>query len=48
MNKVQAKKVLRMLERINQEIDLLGNVILNRKLKPSAIPVKRNNIPKIK
>lgn len=38
MNKEQAKKVLMMLNRINQEIDMLGNAILNKNLKP--IPVR--------
>ena len=40
MNKEQAKKVLKMLDRINQEIDLLGNTIFNPALKPAPIKVK--------
>ena len=48
MNRTQAKKVLQMLERINQEIDLLGNVILNKGLKHVPIPVKDQNIGKFK
>ena len=40
MNKEQAKKILLMLDRINQEIDLLGNTILNKTLKPAPIRVK--------
>ena len=44
MNKLQAKKVLLMLTRINQEIDLLGNIVLNKTLKP--VPVKVKNTDK--
>lgn len=40
MNKEKAKKVLLMLDRINQEIDLLGNMIFNKALKPASIKVK--------
>lgn len=40
MNKEQAKRVLLMLDRINQEIDLLGNTILNKSLKPAPVKVK--------
>ncbi len=38
MNKEQAKRVLVMLDRVNQEIDLLGSIILNKSLRP--VPVK--------
>ena len=40
MNKIQAKKVLLMLDRISQEIDILGNTILNNPLKPVPMSVK--------
>ena len=40
MNKEQAKKVLMMLNRINQEIDIIGNAILNKNLKPIPVRVK--------
>ena len=43
MNKEQAKKILLMLDRINQEIDLVGNAILNKTLKPAPIGVKGTN-----
>jgi len=40
MNREQAKKLLKMLDRINQEIDLLGEMIVNNKLRHVPIPVK--------
>ena len=40
MNKEQAKKVLMMLNRISQEIDILGNAFLNKSLKPIPVRVK--------
>jgi len=40
MNSKQAKRVLMMLDRIGQEIDLLGNIILQRKIKPIPVIVK--------
>lgn len=43
MNKEQGKKILMMLDRINQEIDLVGNAILNKTLKPTPIGVKGTN-----
>ena len=46
MNKIQAKKVLQMLDRIGQEIDILGNTILNNSLKP--VPVSLNNTEKFR
>jgi len=44
MNREKAKKLLQMLDRINQEIDVLGHMILKKKLKPAPIPVKGNDI----
>lgn len=41
MNRERAKTVLMKIERINQEIELLGNLILRNKLKPLPIPVKQ-------
>lgn len=40
MNKDHAKKVLKMLDRLNQEIDLLGNIILKNKMKPIPVRIK--------
>jgi hypothetical protein len=40
MNKEQAKRALVILDRINQEIDVLGNSILNKSLKPAPVKVK--------
>lgn len=40
MDKKQAKKVLAMLDKINDEINILGNIILKRKLKPVPVPIK--------
>jgi hypothetical protein len=43
MNTERAKNVLQMIDRISQEIDLLGKLILQRKLKPVPVPAKRKN-----
>jgi hypothetical protein len=43
MNKEKAKKALLMLDKINQEIDLLGNTIFNKTLKPAPIKVKSSD-----
>lgn len=40
MNKERAKRILLMLDRINQEIDVLGKTIFNKNLKPAPIKVK--------
>ena len=40
MNKEKAKKILMVLNRINQEIDILGNKLLNKQLKPAPVKVK--------
>lgn len=48
MNKEQAKKVLRMLDRINQEIDFLGHTIFNTALKPAPVKVKSTDKFKFK
>ncbi len=40
MKKEQAKKVLMMLNRISQEIDIFGNVLLKRRLAPISNSVK--------
>ncbi len=42
MNKEHAKRVLMLLERINQEIDILGSAILKTKLNPIPVRVKGN------
>ena len=41
MNSKEAKKVLLMLEKINREIDILGNIITKPKLKPIPVPVNQ-------
>lgn len=43
MDRNHARKVLKMLDRINQEIDLLGNLILQNKTKPVPVPIKAKN-----
>lgn len=43
MNREKAKKLLQMLDRINQELDVLGHMILDKKLKPAPIRVKSRN-----
>jgi hypothetical protein len=48
MNKKQVKKVLLMLDRINQEIDILGNMMFNASLKPVPIKVKDENKFRVK
>ena len=40
MNTERAKTILQKIDRISQEIDLLGKLILQRKLKPIPVPVK--------
>ncbi len=40
MKKEQAKKVLMMLNRISQEIDIFGSVLLKRRLAPIPSRVK--------
>ena len=48
MNKEQVKKVLLMLDRINQKIDILGNTMFNTSLKPVPIKVKSGDKFRIK
>ena len=43
MNRNRARKVLQMLDRLNQEIDYLGNIILQNKTKPVPVPAKAKN-----
>lgn len=40
MDKKRAKKVLAMLDKINDEIVILGNIIIKSKLKPVPVPIK--------
>lgn len=40
MDMNQANRVLAMLDRINKEIDVIGNIILKRKVKPVPVPVR--------
>lgn len=42
MNEDNAKKILMMLDRINKEIDFLGNAILKDKVEPVPVHVNRN------
>jgi len=42
MTREHAKKVLMLLDRINQEIDILGNAIRTTKLNPMPVPVHGN------
>ena len=48
MKSKQAKKVLMMLDRIGQEIDVLGNIILQRRIKTVPVPVKNKDRFKIR
>ena len=48
MNKKQVKKVLLMLDRISQEIDILGSTMFNASLKPVPIKVKSGDKFRIK
>ena len=48
MNKKQVKEVLLILDRINQEIDILGNMMFNASLKPVPIKVKSEDKFRIK
>ncbi|MCG8306724.1 MAG: hypothetical protein MI975_04975 [Cytophagales bacterium] len=43
MSKEHAKKILVILDRVNQELDLLGNIIMQNKLKPIPVPVEHKN-----
>ena len=43
MNKENAIKILKMLDRLNEEIDFMGKAILREKLKPVPVHVKNNN-----
>lgn len=43
MNKDNARKILKMLDRINQELDFLGNAILREKVEPVPVRVKNED-----
>lgn len=42
MKQSQLKKILQVLDKLNQEIDVLGNSVLKTPLKPMPIPVRTN------
>ena len=39
----EAKRVLEMLDRINREIDLLGNILVPKKTKPVPVMAKHRD-----
>ena len=44
----QANKILKVLDRINAEVDLLGKIIFPQNSKPVAVPVRVNDRFKLK
>ncbi len=40
MDRMKAKRVLMMLDKLNNEIDLLGKILVNRGMKPIPVHVK--------
>jgi hypothetical protein len=40
MDRIKAKHILKTLERINIEIDLLGKILVNKGMKPVPVHVK--------
>jgi len=48
MDKMKAKNVLMVLERINKEIDLMGKILINNQYKPVPVWVKNQSRRKFK
>lgn len=43
MDRLKAKNVLVLIDRINREIDLLGKILINNQMKPVPIKVTVHN-----
>jgi hypothetical protein len=43
MDRMKAKRVLMMLDKLNKEIDLLGKILINNQYKPIPVRVKIQN-----
>jgi hypothetical protein len=39
----QANKILKVLERLNAEAELIGKILLQHNAKPVAVPIRVNN-----
>ena len=40
MDRIKAKNILEMLDKLNSKIDLLGNILVNRGIKPVPVHAK--------
>ena len=40
MDRMRAKSILMMLDKINKEIDILGRILINNQLKPAPVRVR--------
>jgi hypothetical protein len=48
MDRIKAKSILAMLEKINKEIDTLGNILITNQVKPIPVRVRVQNPRKFK
>jgi len=48
MKSSQAKKILRVLDRLNARAELIGKMILQNNVKPAPIPIRVNDRFKLK
>ena len=48
MDKLKVKSVMKMLDKIGMEIDILGTILINTSLEPKPSRVRNYNPPKFK
>jgi hypothetical protein len=48
MDKLKVKSVMKMLDKIGLEIDILGKILLKASLEPKPVRVRSYNLPKFK
>jgi hypothetical protein len=48
MNRLKAKSILVMLDKINKEIDVLAKMLVSDQLKPVPVRIRVQNPPKLK